>query len=1145
MQAYNRKSMKSKSIKYAFLALMAALSLAACRKEFEEITELDLTRCLVPMELEAKVANGDQVTFSWKVTKDAEKYVLEISEDAEFNATEDKILSASEVPYTTQLAVDMTYYWRVKATSSKLDDSKWATPDPDKASFDTYPVRSGLNPVVVSREKTAVSISWDDAEDKDDLTSVQVVPVVLRDGDAAVLVALTAADITAHSKKIEGLQAGREYKFTLLFGKAGARGSVTACTRPDMGEGVVTVSTPAEFLNAVDKAAAPVKIMVAFSENPYDIKAAFTDPAAQFVTVSSDLYLYGNTTEAGKKPVLSGANFKLASGATVLHFEDIALEGASVETVIQNETAALTALELVNCELYDYAKALYVVESGKKTSACATFLVEGCYMHDINPLGKSGGDFIDVRDGSVGDVIIRNSTFYALARSFLRLTNDAKAGTVLLENNTFNYVTTTPSSSNNRGIFSVSVTTKATSVKAIKNVFLNEVNEAEGSKEAKDCWIRLCRSSNDSFRPDCDGNIFFNIGAGFLYSTGLPVSYKEGDDKPTNGTVFEPLAMNKGILLTEDPCVNSAAGKLYLKGKAGAAIVENKAGDPRWWNAVQPVVVRETELKPVTGDYTWDFTEKTIYDTEEITVPTIIGNARIFALPSVPAQVVMSEGVSFSQGAVLSGGVPQYSGVGILTTGYGSVKVVAEGVDATVEVVAGGDRYPVLADGKEHTVVLGDLAGENNIYVIADKELTLKKVSWTTSLTPEATMTAIATPSVVIAPAKVEFESTEDVVVSWGTVANAADYVYTWNGAETVTSETGFTIPGAEVAALAVGEYPVTVKARPVPTSTKWLESGVAEAVLKVEKTGNEVTLVWDFNAKAWTDKFAASFTAINNNETAPDFNLDGLRVLAGGGSIKYNVYEGNYFIQTGGAGDKTKRNFQFDAPAPGTLKVYVTNTNDDDKSDRLVNVAVGDGAAVQKKGGFPKKNGPVAVEFDITEAGKVYIYSTGSGLCFYGFEFKYVVPAVEFDWDFNSKAWTDKFAASFTAINNNETAPDFNLDGLRVLAGGGSIKYNVYEGNYFIQTGGAGDKTKRNFQFDAPAPGTLKVYVTNTNDDDKSDRLVNVAVGDGAAVQKKGGFPKKNGPVAVEFDITEAGKVYIYSTGSGLCFYGFHFKGK
>ncbi len=1139
MQANKSKSMKSTSIKYAFLALCAAFALTGCRQEaFDEMTELPLTRCLVPMELSASVADGDQVTFSWKVTKDAQRYQLELSEDAAFTAPEAIVVPSAEVPKTIQLTVDKTYFWRVKALNDNLEPSKWALPA--TASFDTYPVRKSLNPVVVSRETNAISIAWDDAADKADLNSIEVVPLVAGETDTPKLITLEAADVTACTKKIEGLDAGREYKFTLLFGKAGVRGVLTACTRPDMGA-VVAVSTSAGLLSAADKTGAPARVKLAYSADP--VEMAYADPAAEYITVNADLYLYGESAEDGKKPALKNATFKIKSGATVVHLEDLALDAVGINSLLENVDATVTAIEIVNCEVTGYTNGIITVAESAAQANTAKFLVDGCYMHDFNAAKASvGADFIDFRHGANGEIIVRNSTFYNCARSFVRVTNNAKIASVLLENNTFNYVTATPSSSNNRGIISVSRTAEPTSIIVRKNVFLNMYSEAEAGKAPKECWVRLCRSSDDSYRPACSGNVYFRVGDGFMYSTARDLADKE--TTVSNGDAFKPVALTEAVELTDDPCVKSEAGKLYLQGKGGAAIVKAQAGDPRWWNAVQPEVIRATELTVVTGDYTWDFTEKTIYDTETLNVPTIIGNARIFALPSVPAQVTMSEGVTFSQGAVLSGGVPQYSGVGILTTGTGSVKVTAVGTDATAEVVAGGDRYPVLADGVEHTVVLGDLIGENNIYVIADKELTLKKITWTTDLTPEETKKPLAKPSVSIAPNKVELGSEEDVVVSWEAVPNAADYVYTYQGAESITAETSFTIPGADVALLAEGEYVVTVKARPVSTSTKWLESAVASASMKVEKSGTEVKLSWDFSASAWTSKFAQVFTAKNNNETPATFTVDELSVVAGGGTIKYNDYEGKTFIQTGGAGTKTKRCFQFTAPAGGTLTAYVTNTNDDDKSDRLVGVTAGSAADVSKKGGFPKKDGPVAVEFEISEAGSVAIYSLGSGLCFYGFEFTYTAPGVELDWDFSATAWTDKFAAAFTAKNNNETPATFTVDELSVVAGGGTIKYNDYEGKTFIQTGGAGSKTKRCFQFTAPAAGTLTAYVTNTNDDDKSDRLVGVTAGSAAEVSKKGGFPKKDGPVAVEFEISEAGSVAIYSLGSGLCFYGFHFKG-
>ena len=95
------------------------------------------------------------------------------------------------------------------------------------------------------------------------------------------------------------------------------------------------------------------------------------------------------------------------------------------------------------------------------TGKVDNYLIDGCYVHDINADGTQGGDFIDVRAGTNGDFTVKNSTFYACARTFFRMSDNAKVGNVLAENCTFNYVTATPSSSNNAGIFAVRVKTEA------------------------------------------------------------------------------------------------------------------------------------------------------------------------------------------------------------------------------------------------------------------------------------------------------------------------------------------------------------------------------------------------------------------------------------------------------------------------------------------------------------------------------------------------------------------------------------------------------------------------------------------------------------------------------------------------------------
>ena len=1125
----------NKLYKSLILLLGIGLTLSGCQTPGALVEEIDYDRVLTPLKFEAEVvpSTGTDVVFSWQDMTNAEGYELEIFEQTdgskevtpESNGTkvgETYILKADENPFTVYgLEVDKSFYARIRGINPEVPSSNWAYLE---KTFSTSAVRSSLHPKVTDRTSSTVTLAWDDAADKADLTSVQVETVV--GGGDPVKVAVSAGEAAAASKTIEGLDPAREYRFTLLFGKAGNRGSVTAFTRPVL-DGVNTVYTASEIYNAVNNQSGTIKLLLAYSDAGVDMMDAYPDPAVKLVTVKGDVYLYGDATAAGAKPVLKTVDFNLAEGSKVLHLEDLVLEGSGVGALAENLSADMTAVEYVNCEITGYAKAIYSVASSASAANVATFLVEGCYVHDINAAGTEGGDFIDVRAGANGDFIVRNSTFYACARTFFRLSDNAKVNSVLSENCTYNLVTATNSSSNNAGIFAVRVKTGAKSVKAVKNVFLNEFSEKE---DANTTWVRLCRNSTDSYRPDCSGNVYFNTGAAWYVSTAVASETDAQGDK-----TFEEVAKNEATLLEKDPCVNSIAGKLYLAGTEGGTIKSLKAGDPRWWDAVQPVIIREKELKLVEGEYTWDFTEKTIYDTEELTENTIIGNARIYATATVPANVVMSKGIDFSQTAAVSpDGIPSYSAVEILTEGYGALIVLGDSADGigSFQVLAGGDRYAVLADGQEHKVLLGDLTGEHSIYVIANSAATLKKITWTRDLTPDPVLLPIATPKLTVTPAKLEVETAEAVVFAWDEVENAADYVLTFNGAETVLSETSFTVPAETVATLAVGEYPVTVKARPVSTSSKYAESELAEATFTVvakPSGGTEVTLTWDISSTAWQEALqAAAPSAKGSNQANWTVTVDGLTYTSGSGNGKWDTT----FIQPNGGGDKTKRVFTFEAPADGTLKVTVINPSKNTQRNACV-VDVTD--AVVKK--MAAEDGSATVlEYDV-KAGLVYIYPD-AGLRFLKFEFTYVsaAPKEDYLWDISSTAWQEALqAAAPAAKGSNQANWTVTVDGLTYTSGSGNGKWDTT----FIQPNGGGDKTKRVFTFETKTEGTLTVTVINPSKNtqrnacvvDVTDTVVKkMAAEDGSATE-------------LVFEVA-AGMIYIYPD-AGLRFLKFEYHSK
>ena len=98
------------SIKNILILLGTAVigAFAGCSNEFEEISDLGLTRCLEPMNLSARVVNDDQVTFNWDVTKDAAGYNLEVYYDEGMTQKYlAETIGAGEVPYTKKLVASV------------------------------------------------------------------------------------------------------------------------------------------------------------------------------------------------------------------------------------------------------------------------------------------------------------------------------------------------------------------------------------------------------------------------------------------------------------------------------------------------------------------------------------------------------------------------------------------------------------------------------------------------------------------------------------------------------------------------------------------------------------------------------------------------------------------------------------------------------------------------------------------------------------------------------------------------------------------------------------------------------------------------------------------------------------------------------
>ena len=110
----------------------------SCTSVTDEITELSLTRCLEPLNLDYTISNGDSVIFSWDLVTGSDKFALQIAKDScaftnaegklYANVVKDLSVTADQVPYGVQLDPDQTYYFRVQAqvSDNSKEFSKWS-----------------------------------------------------------------------------------------------------------------------------------------------------------------------------------------------------------------------------------------------------------------------------------------------------------------------------------------------------------------------------------------------------------------------------------------------------------------------------------------------------------------------------------------------------------------------------------------------------------------------------------------------------------------------------------------------------------------------------------------------------------------------------------------------------------------------------------------------------------------------------------------------------------------------------------------------------------------------------------------------------------------------------------------------------------
>ena len=810
-------------IKYAILALATLVAAASCStKEFDEITELNLSRCLAPMGLNARVsaAQGDVVTFSWDVAKDAEAYNFVVYTDAAGTQVYlSETVLPSQVPYQKKLEADQTYWFSVQATASGKGDSKIAFLD---KSFKTFAVKDNLFLKVSGRTVNSVSLAW--STEVADFEEVDRIEYGLPGADAAGTHTLSDSEISGGTATIDGLDASTQYVFTLYYLSA-SRGQVNAWTTPDI-SGTTEVNSTEALLNAVKTAGA--KILLKMEGSPYDIGA---------LDISNGFTLLGEEAADGTKPVVQG-EFHFADtwapGAD-LYFEGVEFNGGPTATspsgfgfAIQNKNGGTVKdknignITYKNCVIANYTKGLMYEWGNNMVLGNVTY--DSCDIHDINTDGTVGGDVFDIRQATTLESLsFVNNTIWQGMRTFVRF-DAGSIGSLVFENNTLqnlNFVDNT----NNAGFFGLQITPGSFSFK--NNLILNMTGKA------------VLAGANAKYVPAGD----MGVAAANNWFYNLP---KDDAGAVTYFTDNFTQGQAAGTILENDPCYNAPGGFFNLL--ADSEIADKKVGASKWWTPF----VEEPEdltLNLLSGNKTWNLANAKFFSG---TIKKEMVRDDLYINAGESNAIVVDGGkLNFQTAGVTNRqGVPTLSYIAFKVDKPGSVLVKAADpenlgnhfivgvgpVDGGSIALKGG--VSAMADMTTPTKILvTTITEESLVYVFPSGPVSLEKLAWSTDVTP--INTALPTPAPTADPASITAGESADITISWEPVENAGSYSVVFNGkSNTVSEGTEYVIGGTTTGMLDAGSYKVEVYANPTATDIYNTESAAGVAAFAVLPKG-------------------------------------------------------------------------------------------------------------------------------------------------------------------------------------------------------------------------------------------------------------------------------------------------------------------
>jgi len=376
-----------------FIILMATVVFGACKKA----TEMELPRLFRPQAEQALVADSNTIVASWLKVNGAIAYEVQLSRDT-FRTVDLALRIDTNVAVMKKLLYNQLYQVQVRALHSNADmSSRWANLGGVKTLSSILKV-PGLSDITFN----SVRVSWNTKGAP--VTSIKILKT--SDSSTVANVTLTAADLIAAYKVVNGLQAATKYTIFLYSGPD-VRGYVDFSTKEPFLGSVIDLSgiigRPSVLTDTLPLVPSGSTILLKRGEQ-YNVSGTFALSKSYIIMSAPDL----TTTEKAK--IYLTSNFVFAASAAIdsIEFNDVNMYGSDNASryIINNTNGAnVGKLKFVNSRM-EIFRGMVRLQSGALN--IGSFIIDNCIVDSI------GNYFVlnVAASSKVDNVSITNSTFY-------------------------------------------------------------------------------------------------------------------------------------------------------------------------------------------------------------------------------------------------------------------------------------------------------------------------------------------------------------------------------------------------------------------------------------------------------------------------------------------------------------------------------------------------------------------------------------------------------------------------------------------------------------------------------------------------------------------------------------------------------------